>query len=237
VAYIVNNAISEGCCGQGQCPLQSAVDAWSWTFLLWERWHCLQSCSHAAAEVQPSFLSGRVGRNSDRPSIGSPWGSDACHAPEVAYTSSGFLRRSQWQMVISQFGHRGGGWRPGHNLIQLAGHQGLCIALPDSGQQYTASVCCGQDTLLCPSWSDGLLTSLGDFVASQNKPTNWWRWIYSWMETVSDKNPTLTDTNFYVTTQTRGSWVHPQVWWLKQGSGICHLRVKAHDSLLSWFVD
>jgi hypothetical protein len=63
------------------------------------------------------------------PSISSPWGSDLCHAQR------NFLRRSQWQMVILQIRHRGGWWYE-LNLTQLAGHRGLCTALPDDGQHY-----------------------------------------------------------------------------------------------------
>ena len=87
-----------------------------------------------------------------------------CHAPEVAYTPSDFLGWSQWQMFISQIGHRGG-QRLGHNLTQLAGGQGLCTALPDGGQCFTASVCCGQSLLLSLSRPNRLLRGPRDAVA------------------------------------------------------------------------
>jgi len=60
-------------------------------------------------------------------SIGSPRGSDACHATEVAYTPSDFIGRPQWRIFTSLIGHRGGR-RPGHNLTQLAGRWALRAA-------------------------------------------------------------------------------------------------------------
>jgi len=83
-------------------------------------------------------------------SIGSPRGSEACHATEVAYTPSDFIGRSQWRIGISLIGHRGGR-RPGQNLTQLAGRWALVAAFPNGGKLCTVSVCCGQDPLLSPS--------------------------------------------------------------------------------------
>jgi len=65
VAYLVNNAISKGCHWQGESPSQSAVDTNSGVEHFSSRkvdssW----SCAHAAAEIQPSFLGGRVSSNS-----------------------------------------------------------------------------------------------------------------------------------------------------------------------------
>ena len=83
-------------------------------------------------------------------SIGSPRGSDACLATEVAYTPSAIIGRPQWRIGISLIGHRAGRW-PGHNLTQLAGRWALRAAFPNGCKLCTVSVCCGQDPLLGPS--------------------------------------------------------------------------------------
>jgi len=83
-------------------------------------------------------------------SIGSPRGSDACHATEVAYTPSDFIGRPQWRIGISLIAHRGGR-RPGHNLTQLAGRWALRAVFPNGGSLYAAYVYYGQDPLLGPS--------------------------------------------------------------------------------------
>ena len=81
----------------------------------------------AAAEVRPSFLGGGVSNIGTkwRSSIGSPWGSDACHAPEVANTSSDFLGRSQWRLEhtplfrASGAVHYSSGWWPALCSLRL----------------------------------------------------------------------------------------------------------------------
>jgi hypothetical protein len=149
-------------------------------------------------------------------SIGSPRGREACRATEVAYTPSDFIGRSQWRIDISLIGHRGGR-RQGQNLTQLAGRWALVAAFPNGGKLCTVSVCCGQDPLLGPSWSNGLLASPGDGEAmcrsggqpeanSQNGEDKslddyWRRW-----PTTPHITHTRTDTNFYVVSLTRGSW-------------------------------
>jgi len=97
-------------------------------------------------------------------SIGSPRGSDASHATEVAYTPSDVIGRPQWRIGISLIGHRGGRW-PGHNLTQLAGRWALRAAFPNGGKLCTVSVCCEQHPLLGPTCSNGLLASPGDSEA------------------------------------------------------------------------
>ena len=41
----------------------------------------------------------------------------------------------------------------------------LGTAFPNGGKLYTVSICCGQDLLLRPSWSNGLQISPGDVEA------------------------------------------------------------------------
>jgi len=104
-------------------------------------------------------------------------------------------------MVISQIGHRGG-QRPGHNLTQLTGCQGLCTALPDGGQCFTAPVCYEQNLLLGPSQSNRLLRSPRDAVApchscGQPEQTRDVMKLKLLLDRdIDNKNPTHTDTNF-----------------------------------------
>jgi hypothetical protein len=118
-------------------------------------------CTRSAADVHLSFTWLRLSRQK--------WHQLAIFFPsaaleeatEVACTPSDFIGRSQWRIGISLIGHRGGR-RPRQNLTQLAGRRALLAAFPNGGKLCTVSVCCGQDPLLGPSWSNGLLVSPED---------------------------------------------------------------------------
>lgn len=163
-----------------------------------------------------------------------PWGSDLCHAQRSHTPQEIFLRWSQWQMVILQIRRQRGGLRLGCNLTQLAGHWGLCTALPDNDQHYIASICCREDPLLGPLWSDGLLTRrCCDAVSlrwpARKNPRDDGETIARWSQSMTKTPHTLTPI-FMQWPRLGDPKFCPRARRLKLEHGLCRLRVKAQVS-------
>ena len=90
--WLAKAAMGRGCLQSSRLPLLVWISflGWGWRLLVlrfWG-WRGPNQCPWRRSLQRRHQLATSL-------SIGSPWGSDSCHAPEVAYTSSDLRGRSQ----------------------------------------------------------------------------------------------------------------------------------------------